>query len=171
MLMQALQAGGLPVAEDGIRKQDESNPKGYLEIESIIDKLRDNPEFVFNFEEKVLKVIAFGLQYLPRGNYKVVYMDRNIEEILDSMEKMMDTKDEEREGTKSAFMKLNEKTKNDIGQRDDMDVLFVNYNEILSDPEEQLGKVQSFFEEKNLDLTKMVEAVDNRLYRQKRIKG
>lgn len=169
MLMQALQAGGLPVAEDGIRKQDESNPKGYLEIESIIDKLRDNPEFVFNFEEKVLKVIAFGLQYLPRGNYKVVYMDRNIEEILDSMEKMMDAKDEERAGTKSAFMKLNEKTKIDISQRDDMDVLFVNYNKILSDPEEQLGKVQSFFGEKNLDLTKMVEAVDSRLYRQKRV--
>ena len=35
MLMQALHAGGLPVAEDGIRKPDESNPKGYLEIESI----------------------------------------------------------------------------------------------------------------------------------------
>jgi hypothetical protein len=170
MLMQALQAGGLPVAEDGIRKQDESNPKGYLEIDSIIDKLRDNPEFVFNFEEKVLKVIAFGLQYLPRGNYKVVYMDRNIEEVLDSMEKMMDAKDEERAGTKSAFMKLNEKTKTDISQRDDMSVLFVNYNEILSDPEKQLEKVQSFFGEKNLDLTKMIEAVDSRLYRQKRVK-
>lgn len=170
MLMQALHAGGLPVAEDGIRKPDESNPKGYLEIESIIDKLRDNPEFVFNFEEKVLKVIAFGLQYLPRGNYKVVYMDRNIEEVLDSMEKMMDAKDEERAGTKLAFIKLNEKTKTDISQRDDMDVLFVNYNEILSDPEEKLGKVHRFFGDKNLDLTKMVDAVDSQLYRQKRVK-
>lgn len=169
MLMQALKAGGLPIAEDGIRKPDENNPKGYLEIESVIDKLRDNPEFVFEFEEKVLKVIAFGLQYLPRGNYKVVYMDRNIEEILDSMEKMMKAKDEDREGTKSAFMKLNAKTKNDISQRDDMDVLFVNYNEILSDPEEHLGKVRRFFGDRNLDLAKMVKAVDRQLYRQKRV--
>jgi hypothetical protein len=171
MLMQALQAGGLSVAQDGIRKPDENNPKGYLEVESIIDKLRDDPEFVFNFEEKVLKVIAFGLQYLPRGNYKVVYMDRNIEEVLDSMEKMMDAKDKERAGTKLAFIKLNEKTKTDISQRDDMDVLFVNYNEILSDPAEQLGKVHRFFGDKNLDLAKMLEAVDSQLYRQKRVKG
>jgi hypothetical protein len=52
-----------------------------------------------------------------------------------------------------------------------MDVLFVNYNEILSDPEEKLGKVHRFFGDKKLDLTKMVEAVDSQLYRQKRVKG
>lgn len=171
LLMQALQAGGLPVATDGKRKPDDDNPKGYVEIESIIDKLRDNPEFVFNFEDQVVKVIAYGLQYLPRGNYKVVYMDRNIEEVLDSMEKMMGSKDEEREGTKAAFIKLNEKTKVNISSREDIDVLFVNYNEILSSPEEQLVKVHRFFEDKNLDLAKMVEAVDNTLYRQRRAKG
>jgi hypothetical protein len=70
-----------------------------------------------------------------------------------------------------AFIKLNEKTKTDISQRDDMDVLFVNYNEILSDPAEQLGKVHRFFGDKNLDLAKMLEAVDSQLYRQKRVKG
>ncbi len=171
LLMQALQAGGLPVATDGKRKPDEDNPKGYVEIESIIDKLRDNPEFVFNFEDQVLKVIAYGLQYLPRGNYKVVYMERNIEEVLDSMEKMMGAKDEEREGTKAAFIKLDEKSKVNISNREDMDVLFVNYNEILSNPEEQLEKVHRFFEDKDLDLAKMVEAVDNTLYRQRRVKG
>lgn len=171
LLMQSLKEGGLPVAADGIRKPDESNPKGYLEVESIIDKLRDNPEFVFNFEDQVLKVVAYGLQYLPSGNYKVVYMERNIEEVLDSMEKMMDSTDEEREGTKLAFEKLNEKTKSDISQRQDMDVLFINYNEILSNPEEHLAKVHRFFEDKNLDLEKMVQAVDNALYRQRRVKG
>ena len=171
LLMQSLKEGGLPVAADGIRKPDESNPKGYLEVESIIDKLRDNPEFVFNFEDQVLKVVAYGLQYLPSGNYKIVYMERNIEEVLDSMEKMMNSTDKEREGTKLAFEKLNEKTKSDISQRQDMDVLFINYNEILSNPEEQLAKVHSFFEDKNLDLEKMVQAVDNTLYRQRRVKG
>lgn len=168
LLMQSLKEGGLPVATDGIRKPDESNPKGYLEVESIIDKLRDNPEFVFDFEDQVLKVIAYGLQYLPSGNYKVVYMERNIEEVLASMEKMMNSTDEEREGTRLAFEKLNEKAKSDISRRKDMEVLFINYNEILANPEESLARVHRFFEEKNLDLEKMVQAVDETLYRQKR---
>lgn len=171
LLMQALYAGGLPVATDGKRKPDESNPKGYVEIESIIDKLKENPEYVFNFENQVLKVIAYGLQYLPRGSYKVVYIERNIEEVLDSMEKMMNAKDEERESTKLAFLKLNERSKVNISNREDMDVLFVNYNEILSNPAEHLKKVHDFFKDKDLDLPKMVEAVDNALYRQKRVKG
>ena len=168
LLMQALQAGGLPVATDGKREPDESNPKGYLEVESIIDKLRDDPEMVFNFEDKLVKIIAYGLQYLPRGNYRVVYMERNIEEILDSMEKMMHAKDEERKSTRAAFIKLNEKSKTDISSREDMEVLFVSYNEILSNPREQLGKVHRFFADKNLDLDRMVEAVDSKLYRQRR---
>lgn len=171
LLMQALQAGGLPVATDGKRKPDEDNPKGYVEIESVIDKLRDNPEFVFNFEDQVVKVIAYGLQYLPHRNYKVVYVERNIEEVLDSMEKMMGAKDEERESTKEAFIKLDEKTKVSISNREDMDVLFVNYNEILSNPEEQMRKVHGFFKDKDLDLEKMVESVDSALYRQRRAKG
>lgn len=168
LLMQALQAGGLAVATDGKREPDESNPKGYLEIESIIDKLKDNPEMVFNFEDQVVKIIAYGLQYLPRGNYRVVYMERNIEEILDSMEKMINAKDEERENTKAAFVKLNEKSKADISNREDMEVLFVSYNEILSNPRGQLGRVHRFFVDKNLDLDRMVEAVDSKLYRQRR---
>ncbi|GAI13017.1 unnamed protein product [marine sediment metagenome] len=166
--MQILDAGGLPVASDAKRKPDRSNPKGYLEVESIIDKLRDNPDYVFNFEDRVLKVIAYGLQSLPPGNYKLIYMDRNIEEILDSMEKMMRARDEERDDTKKAFIKLNNKTKADIKARGDMQVLFVNYNEILSNPKKHLEDIHCFLEEKNLDLEKMIEVVDEKLYRQRR---
>jgi len=171
MLMQALMAGGMPIATDEKRQPDESNPKGYMEIESIIDKLRDNPEFIFNYEDQVVKVIAYGLQFLPPGNYKVIYMDRNIEEVLDSMEKMADIKDEERGVTKAAFLKLNEKSKVDIRQREDMDVLFISYNKIISDPRKHLQEVHKFLADKNLDFEKMVEAVDQRLYRQRRMEG
>ncbi len=156
------------MASDGKRKPDRSNTKGYLEVESIIDKLKDNPDYVFNFEDKVLKVIAYGLQYLPPGNYKLIYLDRNIEEILDSMEEMMRAKDEERNDTKKAFIKLNNKTKADIKVREDMQVLFANYNEILSSPKKHLEDIHCFLEERNLNLEKMIDAVDGKLYRQRR---
>jgi hypothetical protein len=168
MIMQILEAGGLPVAADGERKPDESNPKGYLEIESIIDKLKANPECVFDFEGKVLKVIAYGLQHLPGGSYSIIYVDRNIEEILDSMEKMMAAKDEKREETKMAFVRLNNKVKSDITRREDMRILFLNYNKVLSDPRKHLERICRFFQDKKLDLKRMISVVDKKLYRQRR---
>lgn len=169
MIMQILEAGGMPIATDKKRKPDESNPKGYLEIESVINKLKDNPDFVFNFEDKVLKIIAYGLQFLPQAKYLVIYIERNIEEVLDSMEKMMGTKDEERDDTRRAFIKLNRKTKTEIIKREDMKVLFVDYNEILSNPKVHLNEIYRFLQDKNLDFEKMMEVVDNRLYRQRRM--
>jgi len=170
MIMQVLEAGGFAIATDGKREPDESNPKGYLEIDSIINKLKDNPDFIFNFEDNVVKVIAYGFQYLPSGNYKVIYVERDIDEVLDSMEKMMSAKDESRSGTRKAFIKLNDKTKTDINRREDMDVLFVNYNAILSSPKEHLEEIHRFLKNKNQDLEKMVEVVDEKLYRQKRMR-
>jgi len=35
LMMQALEAGGMPVLTDGIRKNDEDNPKGYYEFEPV----------------------------------------------------------------------------------------------------------------------------------------
>lgn len=168
MIMQILEAGGMPIATDKKRKPDYDNPRGYLEIESIIDKLKATPDFILDFEDKAVKVIAYGLQYLPSGDYRVIYVERNIEEILDSQERMIGAKDEKREETREVFIKLNEKTKTDIEKRADMDVLFVNYNEILSNPKKSLKEIHRFLKDKKLDLEKMMEVIDKRLYRQRR---
>jgi len=85
------------------------------------------------------------------------------------MEKMMGAKDEAREDTKKAFIKLNDKTKAEIIKREDIKVLFVNYNKILSSPKEHLNEIFRFLKDKNLDLEKMMKVVDNRLYRQRRM--
>ncbi|MFQ5801189.1 MAG: nucleotide pyrophosphatase, partial [Candidatus Hydrothermarchaeales archaeon] len=102
-------------------------------------------------------------QYLPPGNYKLIYVERNIEEILDSMEKMMGAKDEEREDTKKAFIKLNNKAKAEIIEREDIEVLFVNYNEILSSPGEHIDEIFQFLQDKNLDLDKIIQSKENEL--------
>jgi hypothetical protein len=169
MIMQVLEAGGLAVAADGKREPDESNPKGYFEVESIIDKIKAEPRRIFDFEGKVLKVIAYGLQFLLPGDYSIIYVERNIEEVLDSMEKMMGAKDEEREKTKKAFIKLNEKTKEEITKRKDMRILFIDYNQVLSNPRENLEKIHRFLQDENLDLERMIAAVDKSLWRQRRL--
>ena len=108
------------------------------------------------------------MKFLPPGRYKVIYSERNIEEILDSMEKMTGVKDKNREETKRIFTKLNNIVRNTIIGRKDIDVLLVNYNDIMTDPETNIKKIHSFLELPDNVLDKMIKVVDKRLYRQRR---
>ena len=170
MLMQVLSAGCIPIAFDLSRPRDEHNPRGYFELEGgkIINKLMDGT-FSFNeYKGQFIKITAYGLKFLPNGKFKIIYIERNIEEILDSMEKMTGYKDTNREETKQVFIKLNNKIKNIIKDRDDIEVLFVNYNKILKEPNENLREIINFIGLEDDNLQKMVNAIDEKLYRQKR---
>lgn len=170
MMMQILRAGGVPIEFDYLRKPDENNPKGYFELEGgkIINKLMDGTFPMNKYKGRFIKITAFGLKYLPQGKYKIIYMERNLDEVLDSMEKMARIKDEDRKETKESFRKLNEMVKSEIQCRDDTDVLLVNYNEVLKHPESSINKICGFIESSDINEQEMVEAVDKRLYRQRR---
>jgi len=170
MLMQILNSGNIPVAFDDSRPADNNNIKGYYELEGgkIINKLIDG-SFPLNEDRgKFIKITAYGLKYLPPGKYKIIYSERNIEEILDSMEKMIGEKDNNREETKTSFIKLNNIIKQYFEERDDMDVLLLNYNNIISNPKENISKIIDFLGLSDSILDKMISAVDNKLYRQRR---
>jgi hypothetical protein len=170
MLMQILHAGGVPIASDSSRPPNHHNPKGYYELEGgkIINRLIDGTFPLEKFKGAFIKITAYGLKYLPLGNYKIIYSDRNIEEILDSMEKMAGIKDESRDKTRDAFMKLNRIMKRKIMEREDIDVLFLNYNEILSDPKTYIKSIPDFLDLPEADLESMIQTVDKKLYRQRR---
>jgi hypothetical protein len=170
MLMQILLAGGVPVVFDSSRSVDENNPKGYYEIEGgkIINKLMDGTFPLHEYKGKFIKITSYGLKYLPSGNYKIIYSERNIEEILDSMEKMANIKDNTREETKESFIKLNNMIKNLLGNREDIEVLLVNYNDILSNPSTNIERIHDFLDLADIDLERMIDTVDKKLYRQRR---
>jgi len=168
MLMQILDAGGVPTSFDNdSRKPDDNNPKGYFELEGgkIINRLMKGTFPFDKYRGKFIKITAYGLKYLPEGKYKVIYSERNIEQTLDSMEKMAQIHDENREETKATFLKLNEMIKEKIKGRKDIEVLLVNYNDILSDPEDNIRKIYDFLGSKDFDLEKMIKSVDQSLYR------
>ena len=170
LLMQILRAGGLEISFDDSRTPDESNPKGYYELEGgkIINKLMDGTFPLDEYKGKFIKITAYGLNFLPPGNYKILYSERNIEEILDSMEKMARIKDKNREETKESFVKLNLMIKDQITFREDVDVLLVNFNNILSNPEVNIKKIADFIGLSDTSLDKMIHVVDPNLYRQRR---
>src|ERR1035437_2384457 len=89
LMMQMLAAGGMPVLSDGERKADTDNPKGYFEWERI-KQLPKDPSLIAEAEGKVVKVISQLILSLPAGHdYRVVFMQRPLPEVLKSQDEML----------------------------------------------------------------------------------
>jgi len=172
MIMQILYAGGIPIAFDSrSRPPDKNNPKGYYELEGgkIINKLMEGTFPLDKYKGKFIKITSFGMRFLPEGKYKVIYTQRNIEEVLDSMEKMTRKKDDNREEIRGSFLKLDKLVHDMIQERNDIEPLFVNYNQIIKDPENNITKIHRFLKEADADLDEMIQSVDLDLYRNREI--
>ena len=88
LMMQMLVAGGMAALSDGERKADTDNPRGYLEWERI-KQLPKEPSLIGEAEGKVVKVISQLLLSLPDGHeYRVVFMQRPLPEVLKSQDEM-----------------------------------------------------------------------------------
>src|ERR1035438_4758991 len=89
LMMQMLDAGGLPVLSDGERKAHTDNPKGYLEWERI-KQVPKNPGLIAEAEGKVVKVISQLILSLPASHeYRIVFMQRPLPEVLRSQDEML----------------------------------------------------------------------------------
>ena len=84
-------------------------------------------------------------------------------------EKMAKIKDTERDDTRIVFTKLNNMIIQLIDDREDADVLHVNYNAIVAEPEENIKNIRDFLDAEDIDVEKMLSVVDKKLYRKRRI--
>lgn len=164
LMMQVLEKAGIPVAFDNSRTADQHNPRGYYELAGgkIINRLMDG---VFDFglyRGHVVKVTAYGLKFLPAGNYRIIYMMRHIDEILDSMQKM--GADVDREKDRTLFRKLNQISLGLMQSRDDIGHITVNYRDIIDNPHNELTRIGRFIDTE-FDLDGAVKVIDLRLYR------
>ena len=170
MMMKMLEAGGLSVQTDGIRAADIDNPKGYYEDERVKDlEKMDDKSWVQESRGKVLKVISFLLKDLPEDNhYKVVFMRRNLDEIMASQNKMIDRLGSEDNTDDAQMLEIYRShiaTVKIMGRKlDHMDVLEVRYDTTISDPGTAARAVNDFLGG-NLDVAAMQGVVDSNLYR------
>jgi hypothetical protein len=170
MMMKMLEAGGLEVFVDGIREADVDNPGGYYELERV-KKLREGDvEWVRQARGKVVKVISELLRWLPpESDYRIVFMQRDMEEILRSQQRMLAHRHESRTGPSDEqmtelFRAHLEEMDGWLAAQDHMDVLQVHYSDLLADPLEPLWCVNGFLGGK-LDVGAMAAVVDPSLYR------
>ncbi len=174
MMMKMLEAGGLPVMTDGERTADVDNPKGYFEYERIKDLEKETDKsYVRAGRGHALKVISFLIKDLPDDNdYKVVFMRRDLDEVLASQDKMI-----QRLGTadsSAAAEAMKEAYRNDIvrtrllcRKRPNFDLIEVHYRDTVSDPAATARRVNAFLGGA-LDEGAMRGAVDGSLYRNRK---
>lgn len=172
MMMKMLEAGGIPPLTDQIRASDENNPKGYYEFERV-KKLKDGDfQWLEQAQGKVVKVISALLEYLPdRYPYKVIFMQRNMLEILASQKHMLIRNGEDPYTVSDEkMMELYHQhlsiVKSWLAKQANIATLYINYNQILENPTDELRKVNDFLGG-NLDINQMAATTDLNLYRER----
>ncbi len=173
MMMQMLDAAGFPIFSDKQRAADESNPKGYYEHEAVKSLARD-ASWVKDTPGKVVKVISHLLLHLPaRYVYKVIFMERDIKEVVTSQHTMLVRNGVKRvnEDTypfniEQQYLKNLKQVENWESKHHNVEVLRINYSDALVDPVGAAQKVAHFINP-NLDIQKMASTIDHSLYRTK----
>lgn len=175
MMMEMLDAGGLSVITDDLRVSDEDNPKGYYELEKVKQLSKDSnyKAWLDECRGKVVKIISHFLTYLPdEYSYKVVFMQRKMSEIHASQKQMLIRRGEptdkrSAEELSILFEKHLEKTRKWLKEKTNFDVIYVPYNDVISDRDKQIEDINQFFCGA-LDTDKMRCVVDELLYRQRK---
>jgi hypothetical protein len=170
MAMQMLEAGGLPVLTDGVRQASEDNPKGYYEYEPVKDLHRESDRaWVRGARGKAVKIISYLLKDLPpTNNYRVIFMERDLVEILASQLKMLERRGETNESADERMLELYRdhlwKVKYLLKHRPQFETFELAYKDVVEKPREQARRLQAFLGAP-LDVESMASAVDEGLYR------
>lgn len=170
MMMRMLQAGGMPLLVDGIRGADPDNPEGYYEFERV-KELSSDKGWLGDAEGKAVKVVSLLLYELPPDReYRVVFMERNMDEILASQARMLQRRSESSSGDDDAMRKHFDvhlrKVKAWLSKQKSMKVLYCGYGEVVADPARCALELRNFLG-KELDTEAMIRAVNPALYRQR----
>ena len=169
LMMQMLVAGGMSALSDGERRADTDNPRGYLEWERI-KQLPNEPGLITEGEGKVVKVISRLLLSLPAEHeYRVIFMQRPLPEVLASQDQMMRRRGTYKEGANqavigAAFEKHLREVYAWLDSKPNVKALRVPYHDVLNQPREMSEKLREFLGVP-LIMEAMVRQVDASLYR------
>ncbi len=171
MAMKMLEAGGMELVIDGIRTADEDNPKGYYELEQVkdLDKEDRDNSWLPQCRGRAVKIISFLLAHLPASNdYKILFMRRNLHEVLASQTKMLKRRDESSETSDEKMLELWQshlaKIKFQLRYRPHFDAIDIVYREVCDSPAAAARLINDFVGG-NLDEERMAAVVDKQLYR------
>lgn len=171
MMMKMLEKGGIEVVTDGVREANVDNPKGYYEYEKV-KKIKEDSGWLSGIKGKAVKMVSKLLLDLPEDyQYKIIFMERNIKEVLISQRKMLKRlnkpKPEVDDATMGQYYKKHLiEVKNWLESEKNIDYLSVSYNEVVEYPLRKSQKINDFLNGR-LNIEKMASVIDKNLYRNK----
>ncbi len=172
MMMRMLHAGGMPLVQDDKRAADEDNPRGYFE-DARVKKLKDDNGWLQDptLAGQGVKIISLLLYNLPPGRlYRVIFMERRMEEVLASQKKMLERQGMGSDGIPDEIMDHKFRAhlsglRGWIEENQDIMCLRVSYHDAVADPLACARRVAEFVDPLELDVDAMAGAVDPSLYR------
>lgn len=171
LLMQMLAAGGMGILSDELRTADEDNPRGYLEFEPVKSLLKDS-NWLFEARGKAVKIVAPLLAALPPGlPCRVLLCERDLDEVLDSQERMLRRRNplatstrERRRMLKDEYGRTLGRMKAMLARRPATQLLVLEHGAAIADPRAAADSINHFLGG-GLDVEKMAAAVEPALHR------
>ena len=174
MMMKMLEEGGIPILTDAIRGADDDNPNGYYEFELVKKLPEGQNQWLADANHKVVKIVSALLEHLPVNyRYKIIFMEREPREILASQQKMLANRNEKSEindtEMQEQFQKHLAAIKYWLARQPHMDVMYIDYNKMISKPENYCQAIADFIAIP-VDVSKMLAVPNERLYRNRATK-
>jgi hypothetical protein len=170
MMMKILAEAGVAIMTDALRKADTDNPNGYYELEAVKQMEAGNSAWLAGAGGKAVKIISSLLEYLPaQYSYKIIFMEREIQEILASQRTMLERRKEKSEVDDAQiaeqFRKHLSLIKPWLARQANMEVLYISYNSLMLNPEPYCRRVIDFIACEPHHLERMLSVPNGELYR------
>jgi hypothetical protein len=170
LMMQMLEKGGVPVVIDHVRTPDTDNPKGYHEFEKV-KKIKEDASWLPETRGKAFKMVSQLLYELPASEkYRVIFMLRDLDEMLVSQEKMLKRLNRPAAPAgeiKPSFIAHVGRLRDWLGRQQNIQVLYVDYKDLIERPHEEAERIGKFLAGA-ADAQAMAQAVDPSLYRNRK---
>ena len=172
LMMQMLAAGGMELLTDGVRAADEDNLRGYFEWEPV-KRLPRELELIAAAEGKAVKVVSALVWALPADReYRVIYMERPLEEVAASQAVMIGRRGAQAPALEGAALIAalrahQHQVLAQLGQRAHIALCLVHYHQLLATPREEAQRIRDFLG-LPLEVEAMARQVEPSLHRQRR---
>lgn len=147
MMMRMIAAAGIPPLTDNLRRADDDNPEGYFEFEPV-KTTRADPSWLAGAGGKVVKMVHILLLDLPAGyEYRVVMMQRDLDEVVASQAKMLarsGRKGAAAEVLKRVFTQQMEQVRAWMASHANVRSIDVSYNRVMAEPMTEAQRVAEF---------------------------
>lgn len=167
LMMQLFKAANASIATDAHRGEDENNPKGYYELEAVKGIVKNNA-FLKELDGKTIKIVAPLVTFIDLSlDYRVVFMLRDLDEVVQSQEKMVG-KDQQnlKEKFKSMYALHIEKSRQFL-RANNISFIEIQHRELLENPETCLHSLIDFCSWET-PIEELKSVIDQSLYRNRK---